>query len=130
MRDRISFLTRLVFLKLAALLTLVILILYAPTTTKSLWNGAGEVSVLLAKGTDISLQFIGSTLGTANFPRPKQGAVDLTFHIVGMDKVILFMGITIFLYTVWICVVALARSLRRKPARLKPYSASGAAPPR
>jgi hypothetical protein len=115
-RSRITFLTRLLLLKLLAFLTLVLLILYAPATTKTLWNGAGEVSVVLAKATDSSLQFIGGRLG---FP-PKQGAVELMSHIVGMDKVILFMGITIALYTSWLLAVALAMGIfRRKPARLQ-----------
>lgn len=122
MRSRITFLTRLLLLKLLAFMTLVLLILYAPATTKTLWNGAGEVSVVLAKATDTSLQFIGGRLGMP----PKQGAVELMSHIVGMDKVILFMGITIALYASWLILTGLVTSaFRRKPARLEAVGGSG-----
>ena len=131
MRARIAFLTRLVFLKLVALFTLVFLSLYAPSTTNALWDNAGGVAVLLAKGTENSLQYFGATLSDVSFLVPKKGAVELTFRYVAMDKVMLFIGITIFLYLVWLLVVALVTSIvRRKPARLKSVDASGSSPPR
>ena len=127
MRSRIAFLTRLLVLKLIAFLTLVLLILYAPATTKTLWDGAGEVAVVLAKATDSTLQFVGSRVGAP----PKRGAVELMSHIVGMDKVILFMGITIALYTSWLFLVGTAVGLfRRKPARLRSVGASSDSPHR
>jgi len=104
-RSRLAFLTRLVFLKLMAFLTLVLLIVYAPATTKTLWNGAGDVSVVLAKAIDGGLQFVGSELGM----KPKQGSVELLSHIVGLDKVILFIGITITLYVGWLILFAAGR---------------------
>src|SRR5262249_45134887 len=49
-RARISFLTRLVMLKLMAFFTFIFMALYTPSTTNSLLDGAGGVSTLVAKG--------------------------------------------------------------------------------
>jgi hypothetical protein len=117
-RSRISFLARLLLLKLLALFTLVTLSLYAPSTTNSLWDGAGGVSAILAKGTENSLQFLGDALSSVNFLVPRKGAVELTFRYIAMDKVMLFIGITVALYVSWLVLIGLAGTMRRKPARL------------
>lgn len=114
MRSRLSFLTRLVVLKLAALFTFIFLSLYTPSTTNTLLDGAGGVSTLLAKGTDNSLQFVGARLGDASALVPRKGAVELAFRFVAMDKVMLFIGITIALYLAWIGLFATARGVKRR----------------
>lgn len=129
MRSRLSFLTRLVFLKIAALFTFVILSLYTPSTTNTLLDGAGQVSILLARSTDSGLQYIGGYFGDASVLVPRRGAVELAFRFVAMDKVMLFIGITIVLYLGWIALVLLALAAFRKPARLAPPD-EGGKPPR
>lgn len=114
MRSRLSFLTRLVVLKLTALFTFIFLSLYTPSTTNTLLDGAGGVSTLLAKGTDNSLQFVGARLGDASALVPRKGAVELAFRFVAMDKVMLFIGITIALYLAWISLFATARGVKRR----------------
>lgn len=123
-RSRLSFLTRLVFLKLAALMVFVTLSLYTPSTTNTLLDGAGRVSVLLARGTDDGLQYIGGQLGDASVLVPRRGAVELAFRFVAMDKVMLFIGITVFLYLGWIFLLTLALTAVRKPDRLAPLDDS------
>jgi len=123
-------LTRLVFLKLAALMIFVILSLYTPSTTNTLLDGAGQVSMVLARGTDQGLQYIGGQLGDARVLVPRRGAVELAFRFVAMDKVMLFIGITVVLYLGWILLVALAFTAMRKPARLAPPEEDGKRPPR
>ena len=125
MRSRLSFLTRLIFLKLAALIVFVILSLYTPSTTNTLLDGAGHVSILLARGTDDGLQYIGGQLGEVSFLVPRRGAVELAFRFVAMDKVMLFIGITIVLYIGWIVLLALMIAPFRKPARLAPPENDG-----
>jgi hypothetical protein len=125
-RSRITFLTRLVFLKLLALFTLVLLSLYAPVTTNMLWDGAGVAATALAKGVEGSLQFAGSAFGDIGLPAPRKGAVELTFRYVYMDKVMLFIGITIVLYLAWLVLVGLVlAAVRRRPARLRSVGADG-----
>jgi len=127
--SRISFLTRLVLLKLLALFVFVGLSLYTPSTTNTLLDGAGQVSILLARSTDSGLQYIGGQLGDVSVLVPRRGAVELAFRFVAMDKVMLFIGLTIVLYLSWIFVILAGQSLRRKPARLKSVGA-GDPPPR
>lgn len=113
MRSRIAFLSRLVALKLAALFAFVLLSLYTPSTTNALLDGAGEAAKLVASGTEASLQSLGTLLGDAAMLMPKKGAVELTMRYVGMDKVLLFVGITIALYLAWLAAVAGARGAWR-----------------
>ena len=114
MRTRIAFLTRLVALKLTALFAFVLLSLYTPSTTNSLLDGASEAAKLFALGTENSLQSLGSLLGDASILMPKKGAVELTMRYVGMDKVLLFIGLTIALYLVWLLLIAGARGALRR----------------
>ncbi len=130
MRSRISFLSRLVFLKLAALFIFVALSLYTPSTTNSLLDGAGHVSLLLARGTDSGLQYIGSQLGDVSVLVPRRGAVELAFRFVAMDKVMLFIGITIVLYLGWILLIGVALAAIRKPDRLSSVDTGGKPPAR
>ncbi len=127
MRSRIGFLTRLVALKLTALFTFVLLSLYTPSTTNSLLDGAGDASKLLAAGTESSLQSLGSLLGDTAMLMPKKGAVELTMRYVGMDKVLLFIGLTIALYLAWLLFVAGIRgALRRLDASGSPRARENA----
>ena len=131
MRSRISFLTRLVILKLLALFVFIGLAFYTPSTINTLLDGASGISARLAKGLDNSLQFVGASLENVSFLVPRRGAAEFLARVAGMDKVILFIGITIALYLSWLLVVALVtRIVRRRPARLKSVGASGASPPR
>jgi len=118
LRARIAFLSRLVALKLTALFAFVLLSLYTPSTTNALLDRAGDASKLLAAGTESSLESLGSLLGDTAMLMPKKGAVELTMRYVGMDKVLLFIGITIALYLAWLAYDALrngsALSLDRK----------------
>jgi hypothetical protein len=102
-----------VALKLTALFAFVLLSLYTPSTTNSLLDRAGDASKLLASGTESSLQSLGSLLGDAALLMPKKGAVELTMRYVGMDKVLLFIGLTIALYLVWLLFVAGVRGALR-----------------
>jgi hypothetical protein len=113
-RSRIAFLTRLVALKLAALFTFVILSLYTPSTTNALLDSAGGASKIFAEGTESSLMSLGGLLGDASILMPKKGAVELTMRYVGMDKVLLFIGITITLYVAWLLLLAGARGALRR----------------
>lgn len=130
MRSRISFLTRLIFLKLAALFTFVALSLYTPSTTNALLDNAGQVSILLARGTDSGLQYLGAQFGDASVLVPRRGAVELAFRFVAMDKVMLFIGITIVLYLGWILLIALALGVFRRPERLRSIDTGGKPPAR
>ena len=130
MRSRLSFLTRLVLLKLFALFTFVILSLYTPSTTNTLLDGAGQVSLVLARGTDDGLQFIGGQLGEVRVLVPRRGAVELAFRFVAMDKVMLFIGITIVLYLAWIAFIGLTGAAFRRPVRLAPPDRGGNPPQR
>lgn len=114
MRARITFLTRLVALKLTALFAFVLLSLYTPSTTNALLDGAGDASKLLALGTENSLQSLGGLFGDAAMLMPKKGAVELTMRYVGMDKVLLFIGLTIALYLAWLILLASARGAWRR----------------
>jgi hypothetical protein len=114
LRSRIAFLSRLVALKLAALFVFVLLSLYTPSTTNTLLDGAAEASKLFATGTENSLQSLGTLLGDTAMLMPKKGAVELTMRYVGMDKVLLFIGITIALYLAWLLLVAGARGAWRR----------------
>ena len=114
MRSRIAFLARLVWLKLAALIAFVLLSLYTPSATNTLLDRAGSASKMLAKGTESSLQLLGSSLGDVNALMPKKGAVELTFRFVAVDKVMLFIGITISLYLAWLLVFFSARTAKRR----------------
>jgi hypothetical protein len=129
-RSRISFLTRLIFLKIAALFTFVALSLYTPSTTNSLLDGAGRVSILLARGTDGGLQYLGSQLGDVSVLVPRRGAVELAFRFVAMDKVMLFIGITIVLYVFWLLLIGLTLGAFRRPDRLKSVDTGGKPPAR
>jgi len=134
-RTRIAFLTRLVALKLAALFTFVMLSLYTPSTTNSLLDSAGDASKIFALGTENSLQSLGTLLGDANILMPKKGAVELTMRYVGMDKVLLFIGITITLYVAWLLLLASGRgAIRRisgtRDPRIQEQARLQAGPPR
>jgi hypothetical protein len=113
-RSRIAFLTRLVTLKLAALFTFVILSLYTPSTTNALLDSASGASKIFAQGTESSLMSLGGLLGDASILMPKKGAVELTMRYVGMDKVLLFIGITITLYVAWLLLLAGGRGAIRR----------------
>ena len=113
MRSRIAFLVRLTALKFMAFLAFIALALYTPSTANLLLAGAGSASKLIAQGTENSLQSIGGVLGDVNALMPKRGAVELILHIFGMDKVILFIGLTILLYLLWLLLLAGGRSIFR-----------------
>lgn len=127
MRSRIAFLSRLVALKLTALFAFVVLSLYTPSTTNSLLDGAGDASKLLAAGTESSLQSLGGLLGDAAMLMPKKGAVELTMRYVGMDKVLLFIGLTIALYLGWLLLLAGGRGAARAVAGSRNPRAQAAA---
>jgi len=114
LRARIAFLSRLVALKLTALFAFVLLSLYTPSTTNTLLDGAGDASKMLAAGTESSLQSLGSLLGDAAMLMPKKGAVELTMRYVGMDKVLLFIAITIALYLAWLLLLGGLRGAWRR----------------
>ena len=114
MGSRIGFLLRLTGLKLAAFFTFIALALYTPSTTNMLLDGAGGASKLIAQGTEDALQSIGGAFGDYNALMPKKGAVELLLRYVGMDKVILFIGLAIGLYIVWMLLIASGRGLLRK----------------
>jgi hypothetical protein len=113
-RSRIAFLLRLIGLKLAAFFTFIALALYTPSTTNILLDGAGGTSKLIAQSTEDALQSIGGALGDANALMPKKGAVELLLRYVGMDKVILFIGLAIGLYLAWMLLIASGRGVLRK----------------
>ena len=114
MRERIAFLTRLVGLKLAAFLTFILLALYTPSTTNALLGGAGSASKLVAQGLESSLQSLGGLLGDASILMPKKGAAELMLYLAGMDKVLLFIAITITLYIFWLVLLACGRGTIRR----------------
>jgi hypothetical protein len=114
LRERIAFLTRLVGLKLAAFLTFILLALYTPSTTNSLLGGAGSASKLVAQGLESSLQSLGGLLGDASILMPKKGAAELMLYLAGMDKVLLFIAITITLYIVWLMLLTCGRGAIRR----------------
>jgi hypothetical protein len=114
LRARIAFLSRLVALKLTALFAFVLLSLYTPSTTNALLDRAGDASKLLAAGTESSLESLGSLLGDTAMLMPKKGAVELTMRYVGMDKVLLFIGITIALYLAWLLLLGGVRGAWRR----------------
>ena len=122
MRARIAFLSRLVALKLTALFAFVLLSLYTPSTTNALLDRAGDASKLLAAGTESSLESLGSLLGDTAMLMPKKGAVELTMRYVGMDKVLLFIAITIALYLAWLLLLGGLRGAWRR------HDASGPPP--
>ena len=113
MYSRIGFLLRLTGLKLMAFIAFIALALYTPSTANLLLAGAGNASKLIAQGTETSLQSLGGVLGDTNALLPKKGAVELVLHIFGMDKVILFIGLTIALYIFWLLVLAGGRGVAR-----------------
>jgi hypothetical protein len=112
--SRIGFLLRLTGLKLAAFFTFIALALYAPSTTNLLLDGASGTSKLIAQGTEDALQAIGGAFGDYNALMPKKGAVELLLRYVGMDKVILFIGLAIGLYIVWMLLIASGRGVVRR----------------
>jgi hypothetical protein len=114
LRERIAFLTRLVGLKLAAFLTFVMLALYTPSMTNMLLGNAGSASKLVAQGMESALQSIGELLGDASILMPKKGATELMLYLAGMDKVLLFIGITITLYIAWLVLLAGGRGAIRR----------------
>jgi hypothetical protein len=116
LRERIGFLTRLVGLKLTAFLTFILLALYTPSTTNALLGGAGRASKLVAQGMESSLQSLGGLLGDASILMPKKGAAELMLYLAGMDKVLLFIAITITLYVAWLIVLTGGRGAIRKIA--------------
>lgn len=114
MRSRIAFLSRLVALKLTALFAFVLLSLYTPSTTNALLDGASDASKLLATGTERSLASLGGLLGDAAMLMPKKGAVELILRYVGMDKVLLFIGIALAIYLAWLLLVGGVRGAWRR----------------
>ena len=113
MVSRIGFLARLTALKLMAFVAFIGLALYTPSTANLLLAGAGNASKIIALGTESSLQSVGRMLGDANALMPKKGAVELLLHVFGMDKVIVFIGITIALYIAWLLLLAGGRGVIR-----------------
>jgi hypothetical protein len=113
-RSRIGFLLRLTALKFMAFLTFIALALYTPSTANLLLGGAGNASRAIAQGTESALQSIGAMLGDVNALMPKKGAVELLLHVFGLDKVIVFIGLTIALYVVWLLVIATGRGALRR----------------
>jgi hypothetical protein len=112
---------RLVALKLTAFFIFVILALYTPSTANLLLDGAGGASKLIAKGTETSLESIGDMIGDANALMPRKGAFELLLRTFGLDKVLLFIGLTIALYLAWLLTLAGARgALRRLDASGNP----------
>src|SRR5262249_50262495 len=113
-RARISFLTRLVMLKLMAFFTFIFMALYTPSTTNSLLDGAGGVSTLVAKGADNLLQYLSGQIGDVSYLVPRKGVVELAFRLVAMDKVMLFIGIAITLYLGWMLLITAGRGVKRR----------------
>lgn len=113
MRSRIAFLTRLVTLKITTLFAFVLLSLYTPSTMNRLLDGAGDAAKVFASGMESALQALGSLLGDVTMLMPKKGAVELTVRYVGMEKVLLFIGMAIALYLAWLLVIAGARGAWR-----------------
>jgi hypothetical protein len=107
--ERISFLSRLILLKLIALLVFVLISLYAPSITNILLDRAAEVSKVMAQGTEDSLVYLGVSFGDGSYLTPKRGSVELAFRLIAMEKVILFIGISVVLYVLWILLVGSAR---------------------
>ena len=113
MASRIGFLIRLTGLKFMAFVTFILLALYTPSTANLLLAGAGNLSKAIALGTETALQSMGGALGDVNALMPKKGAVELVLHVFGMDKVILFIGLTIALYIFWLMLLAGGRGVFR-----------------
>lgn len=113
LRSRLAFLTRLVLLKFVALLVFVIMSLYTPSTTNTLLDSSSYVSKKLAYGTEKSLEYVGISFGAFSAMTPKKGSVELAFRLIAMEKVILFIGISVVLYLGWIFLVLLVMSVTR-----------------
>ena len=127
MRSRIAFLARLIALKLAAFFIFVVLALYTPSTANLLLDGAGGASKLIAQGTESSLESIGGMIGDANALMPRKGAFELLLRTFGLDKVLLFIGLTIALYLAWLLLYAGMRgALRRLDASGSPRAPENA----
>jgi hypothetical protein len=125
--DRIGFLTRLVGLKLAAFLTFILLALYTPSTTNTLLGNAGSASKLVAQVLESALQSLGGLLGDASILMPKKGAAELMLYLAGMDKVLLFIAITITLYLAWLLLLTGGRGTIRAIAGSRNPRAQAAA---
>lgn len=113
LQSRIGFLLRLTTLKLLAFLTFIGLALYTPSTANLMLSGGGNASKVIAAGTESTLQAIGGLLGDMNALMPKRGAVELLLHAFGMDKVIVFICLTIALYLGWLLLLAGGRGAVR-----------------
>ena len=113
MRARIAFLTRLVTLKITTLFAFVLLSLYTPSTMNRLLDGAGAAAKVFANWFESGLEALGRLFGDVTMLMPKKGAVELTVRYVGMEKVLLFIGMAIALYLGWLLVIAGARGAWR-----------------
>ena len=113
MRSRLSFLVRLATLKFLAFVTFIALAIYMPRTANLLLDGAGDASKMVAAGTEDLLQSLGNLIGDANALMPRQGTVSIFLRLGGMEKVILFIAITIMLYLLWVMLLAGGRGVVR-----------------
>jgi len=111
--SRIGFLMRLTGLKILAFVTFIILALYTPSTVNTLLARAGDASKLIAKGAENSLESVGGMIGDANVLMPKKGAFELLLYVFGLDKVLIFIGLTIALYILWLLLLAGGRGVFR-----------------
>ncbi|MCW5771640.1 MAG: hypothetical protein KIT16_08405 [Rhodospirillaceae bacterium] len=100
-------------MKIWALIAFVLISLYTPSTTNRLLDVANDGAKFLAQGTEYVLEHIGITFGTLSALAPKKGTVELAFRLIAMEKVILFIGIIIVLYLVWMALVLMVRSVTR-----------------
>ncbi len=128
----IAFLARLVTLKFTTLFMFVLLSLYTPRTTLGLLDGAGEASRWLAAGTEGSLQSLGDLFGDASILIPRKGAVELAMRYVGVEKVLLFIGLAITLYVAWRLLIGGVRVAWRRgsPRARKELRLPSGPPPR
>ena len=113
LRSRLSFLVRLTTLKFLAFVLFIALAIYTPRTASLLLDGASDASKMVAAGTENLLQSVGGLIGDANALMPRQGTVSIFLRLGGMEKVILFIGITIMLYVAWLLLLASGRGVVR-----------------
>lgn len=107
MFPQVSFLARLVVLKFLSLAVMVALALYAPSTLNALFDLSGGTGKWIAQTVEAGL----THLDKAGIPRPKKGAVELASRFTGMDKVVLFIAITVSLYLAWFVFVLMVKSV-------------------
>jgi hypothetical protein len=111
---RVSFLSRLIFLKMLAFIAFVFMALYTPSTTNHLLDRAGSVSLVMARGVDDLLQYLGAKFGDVSSFMPRKGSVELAFRFFNLEKVVLFIGIIIAMYIAWMLLTSLVSLATRK----------------